>query len=67
MMPSVFQIVLLLVMIFLVLVPIVLVAISKRTSGWAKFGWVVAAVLFSWLGYIAMRISTRDRAQATPE
>ncbi len=65
--PSLVQIIILVVLIFLVIVPIVLVAISNRVSGWQKLLWVVGAVIFSWLAYIALRITTKNKLNEIPE
>ncbi len=65
--PSLVQIIILVVLIFLVIVPIVLVAISNRVSGWQKLLWVVGAVIFSWLAYIALRITTKNKLDENPE
>ena len=40
-------------------IPPVLVLISKRSQGFAKFGWFMLASLFSWLGYIAFLLFTK--------
>lgn len=69
-MPSLTQIILLLFILFvvigLIILPIVFVAKSDRASGAAKVAWVIAAVLFSWLAYIVLMISTRDQANVQP-
>jgi hypothetical protein len=46
-------------------IPPILVLISKRSQGWAKFAWFMLASVFSWLGYVAFLIFTkpvRDKA-----
>jgi len=61
MIPSMSQVIILLVIIFLTVVPPVLVIASRRSQGGAKFGWFIAAVLFSWIAYIVFLIVTRDQ------
>jgi len=61
-MPSIAQLLILLALFVLVVLPVILVLTSKRASGGVKFGWFVAAVLFSWLGYIGFMIATKDKA-----
>ncbi|WP_299948502.1 hypothetical protein [uncultured Microbulbifer sp.] len=41
-----------LIILFLLVFPLVHVAISKKVSGWSKFFWLVAVLIFSWLAYI---------------
>jgi len=55
------QLLILVVILFLVIVPPVLVLISKRGTGNQKFLWFIAACLFSWLGYIGFRIATKNQ------
>lgn len=64
MMPSIPQLIILLVLFLLILLPIILVAKSDMVKGGEKALWVVAAVLFSWIGYIAFMISVRNKHQA---
>lgn len=70
MMPSIPQIILILFILFVVIglfiLPIVFVAKSDRTSGAAKVAWIIAAILFSWLAYIVLQVSTRDQANVQP-
>jgi len=66
MLPSIPQLIILLAIFLLVLLPIILVLKSDLVSGGEKFLWVVAAILFSWLGFIAFKIveSRKRRTQA---
>jgi len=61
-MPSIAQLIIFLVIFLLVLLPVILVLTSKRVHGFEKFAWVVGAILFSWIGYIAMVIVLKRRA-----
>lgn len=45
-------------------VPPILVLISKRSRGGAKFGWFVVTSLFSWLGYVAFLIFTKPASRS---
>ena len=40
-------------------VPPILVLISKRSRGGAKFFWFIVTSLFSWLGYVVFLIFTK--------
>lgn len=60
MMPSVPQIIVLLLILFLFVLPPVLVIASKRASGGARYGWFLAAVVLSWLGYLAFILVTKS-------
>lgn len=40
-------------------IPPILILISKRSQGFAKFAWFVLASVFSWLGYIAFLLFTK--------
>lgn len=60
-MPSVMQIIILLVLVFLIVVPPVMVLLFKRVHGFEKFAWFVGAILFSWIGYIALIVVDRRR------
>jgi hypothetical protein len=40
-------------------IPPILVLISKRSQGFAKFAWFMLASVFSWLGYIAFLLFTK--------
>lgn len=58
--PSITQVIILLTLIILVVIPPVLVLFSPRSQGGEKFGWFVAALLFSWLGYIGFVIASKQ-------
>jgi len=61
-MPSLMQILLLLVIFLIAFVPPILVLSSKRAHGGAKFGWFIGAVVFSWIGYIVfMMVTSKDK------
>ena len=47
-------------------IPPILVLISKRSQGWAKFAWFMLASVFSWLGYIAFLIFTKPVGVKAP-
>ena len=46
-------------------VPPILVLISIRSRGSAKFGWFVVTSLFSWLGYVAFLIFTKPAPRSS--
>ena len=47
--------------------PPVLVLLSKRSSGGAKFGWFMLTSLFSWLAYVLFLVFTRPPANGGVE
>lgn len=53
---SIWQIVILFVLFW----PLIHVIFSNRSHGGAKFGWALAAFLFSWLVYIVFLIVTQS-------
>jgi len=59
--PSLPQIVIFAVLFAIIVVPILLCAFSRKVKGTEKLAWVVAAVLFSWVGYIAMVLYIKHR------
>jgi len=56
---SIWQIIILIVALF----PILHVLISDRSSGGAKFGWFLATLFLSWIGYIAFLVLTPTKPQ----
>ncbi|MFK8081811.1 MAG: hypothetical protein AB8B97_16110 [Granulosicoccus sp.] len=60
--PSVPQLLMLLFVAIGFVAPLVLVLLSKRTHGVAKVVWFIATILFSWLAYVALLVSTRNRS-----
>lgn len=44
-----------------VLLPMFLIGLSSRVSGWAKAGWVVVTMLLSWLGFALFLLMTACR------
>ena len=50
---------------FLILVPVLLVAVSGQVEGDRKRHWVIITLVFSWLGYIAFLIVNARRRVAT--
>ena len=51
----------------IVSLPSLLVLISKRSNGWAKFCWFVLTSLFSWLAYALFLVLTRPPAKDATE
>lgn len=47
------------------LFPIIHVLVSKRSYGGAKFGWVIATVMFSLLAYCVFLIVTQPKKDTT--
>ena len=48
----------------LYVLPLLLVLISSRANGGAKFGWFIVAFFFSWLGYAVFLIVTQPKPPA---
>ena len=48
---SIWQILIFLGGFFILFVPCILAALSKRARGWEKFFWFIFSWVFSWLGY----------------
>lgn len=61
MMPSMPQLIILLISILLFIVPPILVLASKRSHGGAKFGWFILTAFFSWIGYAGFLIMTQNK------
>tara|TARA_R110001592_G_scaffold102799_1_gene289940 strand:- start:778 stop:966 length:189 start_codon:yes stop_codon:yes gene_type:complete len=53
-----------LILAILLLFPIIHTALSKRSSGVEKLGWVIASFLFSYLGWVVFLIATRKKKAA---
>jgi len=68
MMPSVTQLLvlipILLILFVTVILPIILVAKSERSTGAEKLAWVLLTLLLSWIGYIIFHVTTSRRAAA---
>lgn len=62
---SIWQLLIVFVIIFVILLPPIHVLVSSRSHGGAKFGWFAAVLLFSWLAYIAFLIATQPAKDAT--
>lgn len=43
----------------LYLAPIIWVLVSRRTHGYAKFGWLLITIVFSWIGLAVFLIQTQ--------
>jgi len=56
---SIPQLIILLILVLVTVVPPILVLSSNRSQGWAKFGWFVGALFFSWIAYIVFMIVTQ--------
>jgi multidrug transporter EmrE-like cation transporter len=50
-------IVLTLISILAYIIPVVVVAKSKRTSGNEKFLWLILVILFSWISFLAFLLA----------
>lgn len=53
-----------LIFILILFLPPIHVLISSRSYGGAKFGWFLATIIFSWLGYIVFLILTQPPRDA---
>lgn len=61
---SVWQLLIILLTLFIILFPLIHVLASDRSHGGAKFGWFAAVFLFSWLAYIVFLIVTQPAKDA---
>lgn len=61
---SIWQLLIILAIVFLFIVPLIHVLASSRSHGGAKFGWFMAVFLFSWLAYIVFLIVTQPAKDA---
>ncbi len=61
---SVWQLLIILLIFFIVVFPLIHVFASGRSHGGAKFGWFAAVFLFSWLAYIVFLIVTQPAKDA---
>jgi len=64
MMPSVPQLLVIFGFLLVFVAPAIHVLASSRSHGGAKFGWFLATVLFSLLGYIVFLIVTQNAKDA---
>lgn len=63
---SIWQILIIFLLIVLVVVPPVKVLLSNKASGWSKLIWFVLSLWFSWLGYFTYyHISLKRRRETT--
>jgi hypothetical protein len=50
---SIWQIIIIFLLIILFIVPPIKALLSKKASGWSKFIWFLLSSWFSWVGYFA--------------
>jgi len=50
----------------LLVLPVILVLVSHRSNETAIFGWFVATLLFSWLGYLVFLAKTQ-KIESSPD
>jgi hypothetical protein len=48
------------IILFIILLPIVIIARSKRTTGNAKVGWIIVSLCLSWFGVAIYYIVYRE-------
>jgi bacteriorhodopsin len=63
---SVWQLLILLGVVFITLAPCVCALLSKKAKGWSKFAWFLLSFAFSWLGYLGYYFLVVRSSENTP-